>query len=251
MDLISIVIPYYKKSEFIGTTIQSILKQTYKNFEIIIVYDDNDKKDLKLIYNIKKKDKRIRVIINNKNIGAGKSRNKAILKARGNYLSFIDADDIWMKNKLKNQLRFMKSKKILISHTSYNIINEANKVIGKRNSRDIKNFKKLLLSCDIGLSTVMIKKSLLKNNLKFSDTKTKEDFVLWLKIVRSGVNIYSLKNSLTSWRKLKGSLSSSTYQKIVDGFLVYKKHMGFNVIMSIFYLFMLSINFFLKNNISK
>ena len=111
MDLISVIIPYYKKKNFIQKTINSILNQTYKNFEILIVYDDTNKSDLKIINKIKKKDKRIRIIINKKNIGAGESRNKGIKNSRGKFIAFIDGDDLWKKNKLKEQLNYMKLKK--------------------------------------------------------------------------------------------------------------------------------------------
>ena len=86
----------------------------------------------------------------------------------------------------------MKLKKKLITHTSYKIIDEENNILGIRKSKNINDFKKLLQSCDIGLSTVMINKSIMKNNYKFAKTKTKEDFILWLNIVKSGINIYSL-----------------------------------------------------------
>ncbi len=251
MDLISIILPYYKKKKFIQKTVNSILNQSYKNFEILIVYDDNDKSDLKIINKIKKKDKRIRLIINQKNIGAGQSRNNGIKNSKGKYIAFIDGDDLWKKNKLKEQLNFMKLNQKLITHTSYKIIDEKNNVLGIRRSKNIYEFKKLLLSCDIGLSTVMIDKSIMKNNYKFPITKTKEDFILWLNIVKSGVNIYSVNKILTYWRKTDKSLSSSTLQKIKDGFLVYKKYMGFNIFVSIYYLLMLSINFLIKNYINK
>jgi teichuronic acid biosynthesis glycosyltransferase TuaG len=251
MDLISIIIPYYKKKIFIQKTINSILNQTYKNFEILIIYDDTNRSDLKIINKIKKKDKRIRLIINKKNIGAGQSRNKGIKNSKGKYISFIDADDLWNKNKLKEQLNFMKSKQKLISHTSYKIIDKKNNFLGIRRSKNIYEFKKLLLSCDIGLSTVMIDKSIMKNKFQFPSTKTKEDFILWLNIVRSGINIYSIDKVLTYWRKTDHSLSSSTLQKIKDGFTVYKKYMRFNIFLSIYYLSMLSINFLIKNYINK
>ena len=145
----------------------------------------------------------------------------------------------------------MKLNQKLITHTSYKIIDEKNNILGIRRSKNIYEFKKLLLSCDIGLSTVMIDKSIMKNNYKFPITKTKEDFILWLNIVKSGVNIYSVNKILTYWRKTDKSLSSSTLQKIKDGFLVYKKYMGFNIFVSIYYLLMLSINFLIKNYINK
>ena len=128
----SIIIPYFKKKKFFKKTINSVLNQTYKNFEIIIVYDDEDKRDLYFIKQLMKNDKRFRLIVNKKNLGAGESRNKGIKMAKGKYICFIDADDVWKNNKLEIQINFMRKKKVLISHSSYQIINERNKVIGHR-----------------------------------------------------------------------------------------------------------------------
>ena len=94
MSKASIIIPYFKKKKYFKKTINSVLKQSYKNFEIIIIYDDDDKTDISFIKDIKNLDKRIKLIINNKNIGAGYSRNKGINKSSGKYICFIDADDV-------------------------------------------------------------------------------------------------------------------------------------------------------------
>ena len=155
MALVSVIIPYYKKKKYIWSSIKSVLNQTYKKFEIIIIYDDEEKKDLSLIKKIKKKDKRIKLIVNKKNLGAGESRNKGIRLSKGKYIAFIDSDDLWNKNKLKEQINIMEKKNIKISHTSYNLINNNNEIIDNREA-DYLNFKNLLYSCDIGLSTVIL-----------------------------------------------------------------------------------------------
>lgn len=251
MHLVSIIIPYFKKKFFIKETIESILNQTYSKFEIIIIYDDHDKKDLSFIIKLKQLDKRIKLIINKKNKGAGEARNIGIAKSKGKYISFIDSDDVWKKNKLEKQINFMVKKDISISHTSYVIINSNNKILGFRKAKKYDNFNKLLKSCDIGLSTVLLKRSLFNNNIKFPNLTTKEDFVLWLKLLRVGQTIYSLDNYLTSWRKNKLSLSSSKLQKIRDGYLVYNKYMRFSAIKSLYYLIILSINYLKKTILNK
>ena len=191
MKLVSIIIPYYKKKSYFEQTLKSILKQKYKYFEILIIYDDNNKEDLPFLKTLKKKDKRIKLFINKKNIGAGMSRNKGIKLSKGKYIAFIDADDLWHPQKLKIQLNFMIRNKVLISHTSYNIINQKNLKIGYREAKKIE-YKDLLKSCDIGLSTVMIKKTLLKNRY-FAKLKTKEDYILWLKLAKKKNVFYAIK----------------------------------------------------------
>ena len=245
MNLVSVIIPYYKKKEYITSSINSVLKQSHKNLELIIIYDDSNHEDLIILKNLKKKDKRIKIFINKKNMGAGLSRNKGIKLSKGKFIAFLDSDDLWLPNKLKKQIFFMKQRKIKISHTSYYIINYKNKIIGQRKAKDLSH-KQLLKSCDIGLSTIILDKRLIKNNTKFASIKTKEDYVLWLKITLNEKKIYALLNNLTKWRKLDNSLSSSKFQKIKDGYLVYRKYMKFGQIKSFFYLGLLSINFLLK-----
>ena len=246
MDLISVIIPYYKKKEYIISSINSVLNQTYKNLEIIIIYDDLNKEDLNLLKKIKKKDKRIKIYINKKNLGAGRSRNKGIKLSKGVYVAFLDSDDFWKKNKLKKQIFFMKKNGINASHTSYTIINSNNKIVGSRNAKDM-SYKLLLKSCDIGLSTVVLKKEIITSKIKFANIKTKEDYVLWLKITFNNNKIFALKDNLTKWRKLEDSLSSSRLQKIYDGYLVYRKYMNFNLLKSFGFLMLLSFNYFLKD----
>ena len=107
LDLVSVIIPYYKSKKFIKKSVKSVLNQTYKNLEIIIIYDENTKKNLNFIKQICKIDKRIKLLINKKNIGAGYSRNNGIKHAKGKYIAFIDSDDTWTRNKLLLQINFM------------------------------------------------------------------------------------------------------------------------------------------------
>ena len=245
MELVSIITPYYKKKKYIELTINSVLQQTYKNFELIIIYDDQNKEDLNLLKNLTKKDKRIKLYINKKNLGAGKSRNKGIQLSKGKFIAFLDADDCWHRNKLKKQIFFMKKSLVDISHTSYHIINSDNKIIGNRLAKDM-NHKLLLSSCDIGLSTVIMKKEIITNKIKFANISTKEDYVLWLKITLNNYTIFALKNNLTKWRKLNDSLSASKIQKFYDGYLVYRKYMNFSLLKSFIGLLLLSFNYLLK-----
>lgn len=246
MDLISIIIPYFRKKKFIKETIVSVLKQSYKNIEIILIYDDAEQKDLDYIKSIKNLDSRIKIIINNKNFGAGISRNIGIKISRGKYIAFIDADDYWYRNKLKRQIDYLKKQKGHVCHTSYQIINSKNKVIGYRKAKNFNFYTEILTSCDIGLSTVILEKSILNTKCQFANLKTKEDFVLWLKILKNNYKIIGFDEILTTWRKLNNSLSSSVLQKLIDGFKVYNLHMKFGFFRSFYLLLCLSFNYLKK-----
>jgi len=245
MSLVSVIIPYYRKKHYILRTLKSVIKQTYKNLEIIIIYDDPKKKDLKLIKKMVSMDKRIKLLVNRNNIGAGKSRNRGIKNSKGDYIAFIDADDIWLKNKTKLQLSLMKKRKLDFTHTNYSIINQKNKKLSKRIARDFKEVNDLIKSCDIGLSTVMIRRDILSAS-SFPGLKTKEDFVLWLRLLSKNIKFYGINKNLVYWSKNLDSLSSSTFQKLLDGYRVYNSYMKYNFLKSFYYLLCLSFNYLKK-----
>ena len=247
MSLVSIILPYFKKREFIEETINSILNQTHKNFEIILIDDEVSFDSKNLLKKISQKDTRIKLITNEKNIGAGLSRNIAIKHSQGDYIAFCDCDDLWLPTKLENQLRFLRENNIHFSHTSYDVIDKKTKFISSRKAKSKINYKELIASCDIGLSTVMINKKIFDDEtLKFAPLKTKEDFVLWLKIAKKEIKIVGLDEKLTQWRKIPNSLSSSSVQKLLDGYRVYRIYLGYGRFKSFVYLLLLSINYILK-----
>lgn len=179
-------------------------------------------------------------------MGAGISRNIGISYSTGKYVAFLDADDTWHVDKLKKQINFMIDNNCLASHTSYQIVDLKKKIIGKRIARNFTDVKDLLKSCDIGTSTVILKKEIFTDEIQFPPIKTKEDFVLWLRILKKNIKIYGLNENLMLWTKSKSSLSSSTIQKLIDGYKVYNKYMKFNYIKSFYYLLCLSLNFIIK-----
>lgn len=246
MNLISVIIPYYKKKNYLKRTLDSVLNQSYSMFEIILIHDDPGNNDYNFLLNLKKKDKRIRLIKNQKNLGAGFSRNKAIKIAKGNYIAFLDADDIWMKTKLRKQINFMKKNNINFCYTSYNQIDKNGKKIKSVKAPKNQKYNDLIKDCKIGLSTVVLNKKIITNKLKFPSLKTKEDLYYWIQLSKKN-DLIGYNKVLTNWRKLDNSLSSNSYQKIKDGYKLYSQYLGFNSLKSLYYLFLLSLNFIRKN----
>ena len=229
MSLVSIIIPYYKKELYLEQSIRSILNQTYQNFEIILINDDPENKIF--ISKFSKLDHRIKLVHNENNLGAGLSRNKGLEIANGEYIAFCDSDDLWKNNKIEFQIELMKRLNFTFSFTGYDIIDENNNFIKSRKAPGYVDFQKLRSSCDIGLSTVMIRKDIFKNvEYRFANLRTKEDYVLWLKLAKDKITMKSIQENLTSWRKSKNSLSSSVIQKIVDGYKVYRIYLKYRVI---------------------
>ena len=243
---ISVIIPFYDNFELLKRAVNSVLNQSFKKFEIIIIYDNpQNKENLNNLKNFIYKKKIIKIIVNNNNLGAGLSRNKGIKVAKGKYIAFLDSDDVWKSNKLLVQYNFMKENKILASHTSYDIVDIKNTFIQKRRAFDL-NYYKLLNSCDVGLSTVMLNHKILKMKTVFPNLKTKEDYVLWLKISKKGIIFNSINKTLTKWTRRSNSLSTSAYQKIKDAFTVYNKYQGFGFVKTFSRVIILSINFLKK-----
>ena len=245
---VTIIIPYKNNLKYLFPAIKSIFRQSYKNFKIIIIYDDDDKSDLYKIKNFlkninNKKKISVKILVNQNSVGAGYSRNIGIKKSKTKYVAFLDSDDLWKKNKLKTQIYFMEKNKQVFSHSSYFVINSKNKIISKREAKPEITFNQLIKSCDIGLSTVIMNLYFIKKyNLYFPKIKTKEDFVLWLKISAKIKVIKGISKKLSYYRQVHNSLSSNKITSLINGYKVYNKYMKYNFIKSIYYLFILSFN---------
>ena len=245
MTLISVIMPFYKKKEYFKESYNSVKKQSYKNLEIIIVYDDDNPEDLSFLQDQIINDKKSKIIQNHKNLGVSHSRNIGIDNSKGQIIAFLDCDDVWDLNKLKIQLEFMESNNIKFSHTSYKLIDESGKIYGINKASKEISYKDLINSCDIGLSSVMIDKSLLSIH-KFKNITTKEDYTLWLELARNNVKIYGIEIPLMYWRKTKNSLSSNIYTKFLNAFKVYHIYEKKNLFKSIFLVINLGFNYLKK-----
>ena len=240
MELVTIIMPYYRKIDYVSRTIKSIINQTHQNYELLIIYDDPKQDDLKELTRIIKDDKKIKIIKNDRNLGAGYSRNIGIKNSKGQIISFIDADDEWHPDKIEKKLKFL-------NKNNYNFIfcgykkKFSKKILNVMCKKNYLTYKNLLFSCDIGLSTVMIKRKIIDENL-FPNLNTQEDFAAWLKITKKNYLAYNLKEILVTWNYSQSSLSSNFFQKLTDAFKVYSRHENFSLIKSLFFIIILSMN---------
>jgi teichuronic acid biosynthesis glycosyltransferase TuaG len=233
---ISIITPSYNSSRFISQTIESVLNQTYKNWEMIIVDDKSLDNSNTIVEEYIKKDNRIKLIKLNKNIGAAMARNKALEIAQGRYIAFLDSDDIWMPSKLEVQIKFMQENNYPISFTSYKIIDE-NGIDNNHIIRvvDSLNLKQYLKNTIIGFSTSMIDRELVKEELKFLNIRIRQDTNLWITIFKNGYKAYGLDEVLVKYRVHSNSISSNKVKAAKQVWNLYFNIHKFGLIKSIYY----------------
>lgn len=206
--------PTYNSELFIEKTIDSIISQTYKKWELIITDDYSNDNTYEILRKFEKIDSRIKVFRNKENLGAAYTRNNCLQHLTYNYLAFIDSDDLWFKDKLRTQLEFMKKNRYAMSFTSYELIdeegNKLNKIIKSVNKIDYEGYLKNTI---IGMSTSMINLEL-TGKIKFKDIRTRQDTYLWISLLREGLISYGLDIVLTSYRVRSDSISSNKFKAI-------------------------------------
>ena len=239
---ISIIIPYYNDTENISKSVSSVLKQSYKNYEILIIDNELSKQSKKILRQIKSKSKKIKILTNNFQKGPGLTRNIGIKKAVGKFCAFLDSDDAWHRNKLQFQLKFMNQKNADISFTSY-IGVKKNKKIYEVLAPNFLDYNNLLQACPICCSSIMIKSEIIKKNL-FKNYLTKEDYELWLRLSKK-IRFFGIKNKLTYYNVRNKSLSSMHLNKLTNAFKIYR-NLNFSYIMSVIFIIRLYYGAFKK-----
>ena len=233
---IDIILPNFNSSGYIKETIKSIIDHTFKNWKLIIVDDCSDKKTRTLLKKFSK-NKRIKIYWLKKNKGAGYCRNYAIKKSKSPYLAFIDSDDIWKKDKLETQLRFMENNNYLFTYTNYETFGKKIKFISPAKEYD---FKKFVNDTSICTSTMIIKRNILKN-VEFINSEICEDYFFKCKILKI-CNAYCLDDYLTKYRIRKNSLQSSSLKNFYWIWKINREYNKFNFLENFFSLFFISIN---------
>jgi len=233
-DLVSIITPSYKSEKFIFQTIDSVLAQTYQNWELIIVDDCSPDNSNEIIENYCKKDNRIKLIKLEKNSGPAVARNKGIDLARGKYIAFLDSDDVWLPEKLEKQIQFMKKNNVLLCYSSYLIIDENSKEIGKFIIPKTKvSYKDLLKTCIIGnLTAIYDAEAIGKYYMK---DVGHEDYTLWLKILKRVYFAYGIEEPLAKYRVMKKSVSNNKIKAAIWQWNIYREVEKLSLAKSIYY----------------
>lgn len=212
-DLVSIVMPSYNTGHFISETIESVLAQSYLNWELIIV-DDCSADDTDDVVKPYLSDERILYIKNDTNSGAAVSRNRALREARGKWIAFLDSDDLWEPDKLQKQISFMRDNGHCFSYTNYIEIDEESKPNGKRVTGPKRITKHGMYNyCWMGCLTVMYDAETV-GLIQIADIKKNNDYAMWLKVCKKA-DCYLLDETLARYRKRSGSISNHGYMKLI------------------------------------
>jgi teichuronic acid biosynthesis glycosyltransferase TuaG len=237
---VSIILPNYNSSKTIKKTISSVVNQSYKNWELIIVDDNSDEltKNILLKYRNKKK---IKIYFSYKNKGTASCRNLAIKKSKSNYLAFIDSDDLWKKNKLKIQINFMEKNNYFFSYTFYKTFklsnpNKKNIIVPRKF-----NFKSFVKNTSIATSTMIVKRSI-ANNIKFSNTKICEDYFYKCQLLKKVGYAYCCQSYLSEYQIRKESLQSNRMRNLYWIWKINKNLNRFNILDNLISVFFISLN---------
>ncbi|PYZ92541.1 glycosyl transferase [Salipaludibacillus keqinensis] len=221
--VVSVITPSYNSAQYISETINSVLAQTYPDWEMIIVDDCSKDQTVQIIKDFQRKDNRIKLIQLEKNQGAAVARNTAIRASQGRFLAFLDSDDQWMPEKLEKQRHFMESNEIAFSFTQYVTIDEAGNRIGLGDEIPERiKYNQLIKRNMIGCLTVMLDKEKI-GEIEMVNIRTRQDYVLWLDLCKRGYIAYSMKEPLALYRRQEQSISSNKMAMAKQNWKVYRQ----------------------------
>ena len=245
-EIVSIIVPMYNAEKFIGKTIESVLAQTYQNWEMLIMNDVSTDNSLAIVSLYAKKDERIKIVNTEKNVGVVKGRNFLIDLASGKYIAFLDADDYWHNEKLEKQIKFMKEKNASISCTEYTRVKENEEKINDVIIKEEISYNDMLKNNYLGCLTVIYDAKKIGKRY-FKELEKNEDYVLWLEIVKDVNTIYGLKENLAYYRVLDNSRSSNKVKTAKVRWEIYRKIEKLSLLKSIYYFLHYAIRAVLKN----
>lgn len=225
-DLVSIIVPVYNVKKYIVATIESVLAQTYTNWELLLIEDGSTDGTKELIeqYLQEHPDNRICFHIIEENIGAAAARNYGMDISKGRFVTYLDSDDLWMPDKLQKQVAFMMEKQAAFSFTGYEFADASGAGTGKVvEVPETINYKQALQNTTIFTSTVMFDTTLLpKSELHMPHVKS-EDTALWWRILRGGMLAYGLQENMVRYRRIGNSLSSNKIEALRRIWNLYRK----------------------------
>lgn len=240
--LVSVITPVFNSEKYLGSTIASVLNQTYRNWELWLINDCSTDNSFALMQSFSAQDKRIHAVSLDKNSGPAVARNKGIENAGGRYIAFLDADDLWKPEKLAVQIAFMQENNFALSYSHYDVIDENGKPTGRTIYCPAAiNYKKLLIENQIGCLTGIYDAEQL-GKIFMPLIYKRQDYGLWLNILKTGVTGHGIQQSLAFYRKYSTSLSGNKFGVLKYNWLLVRKYQNLNFPEASFYFFLFLFN---------
>jgi hypothetical protein len=231
--LVSIITPSFNSEKFIVEAIQSVQNQTYKNWEMIIVDDCSTDKTVSIVEEIAIKDRRIKIYKLEKNSGTGIARNTALTSAKGDYICFLDSDDLWKPQKLEKQIGFLKNNKVPFTFSFYDCIDERGKLMNKRVEAPKNLSYRQLFFCNYVGNLTGIYDVNYFGKISISSIRKRQDWMHWLTILKKIRIAQPVPESLAFYRIRENSISASKLDLLKHNFAVYRIFHEFNTVVSL------------------
>lgn len=242
--IVSIVMPAYNCERFIGQAVESVLSQTMKELELIVVIDSSKDRTEDVVKRYTE-DSRVSYIVNEKNLGVAESRNRGVSLAKGKYVAFLDADDYWLPNKLEMQTDLMEKKEAVLSSTARELMDEQGKLTGKCIPiKEEITYKQLLCGNILNTSGVMVLTEVARE-FPMKQDDLHEDYITWLYILKKYGIAYGINQPLLKYRVMQGSKSGNKLKSAKMTFGVYRA-IGLNVFQSVYYFIQYAVRGVLK-----
>lgn len=230
--LVSIVMPAHNAAGFISESISSVQKQTYENWELLVIDDASADNTSQIVEDFIARDSRIKLHPLPANQGAGFARNIGIKASKGDFISFLDADDLWLPQKLETQLKFMEEKKVEVAYSSYELIDEEGRSKGEKiEALEDLPFKKLLKANYIGNLTGIYNARKL-GKIYCPLIRKRQDWGLWLLAVKKAGTAKGFKEPLAQYRIRKHSISGNKWEMLGYNYKIYRKVLNFSAVKS-------------------
>jgi teichuronic acid biosynthesis glycosyltransferase TuaG len=233
--LISVIMPAYNCEKFVEAAVNSVLKQTYNNYELIIIDDCSHDDTTRIIDKLSKEDSRLRFYLNEKNQGVSATRNRAISLAKGEWVAFLDSDDCWESTKLEKQIQYVNTINASFLFTGVSYIDEDGKSYkGIFEVPEKVSYSQLLKQNVISCSSVLIKKKYIEK-YKMEKDDTHEDYGAWLRILKVVPFAYGVNEPLLIYRRLRNSKSGNKVNSLKMAYKTYR-YVGLTPIVAGYYL---------------
>ncbi len=246
--LVSVIMPAYNSAAFISEAIHSVIQQSYLNWELLVIDDASADETILIVESFSKNNPRIKLFKNASNQGAGITRNKGIKEAKGAFIAFLDADDVWLPEKLDVQLAFMWKHDLEMTFSSYNLMDEAGILLQKKvKALPVLTYQKLLRSNYVGNLTGIYNVEKL-GKIYCPELRKRQDWALWLTILSKIGSTKGIEKSLANYRIRENSISKNKTALLKYNYLIYSEFLKYSrfkslMKMSVF----LKEHFFVKN----